>query len=169
MDVKRNLLLVALAIVSYLMLLAWNQDYPVNAEIVNPPPAAVQPVDTLPQTNPGNTVSDLPQVQGQTNPPVAAVQTSSSLISISTPFQIVTIDLRGGDIVRVALPQFPASLQQKTEPFVLLDNTNLVYIAQSGLTGVNGTDTAAGRPLYRSVQTEYSIVDGELTVDLTTN
>src|SRR5687768_8581498 len=141
MDLKRNLLLVALAVVSYLMLLAWNKDYPVQDEIVNSPSTTpVQPADNLPAVNTtnSNTASDLPQVQGQVSTVTAQAPTNSNLISVSTPFQLVTIDLLGGDIVKLALPQFPATLKQKNEPFVLLDNQNLTYIAQSGLIGANG-------------------------------
>jgi YidC/Oxa1 family membrane protein insertase len=173
MDVKRNLLLIALAVVSYLMLLAWNKDYPVNVDIPEAPTAAVQPADVLPAPNAGTPTNDLPQVQqtqGQAAPVIAAAApTASTLITVNTPFQLVTIDLRGGDIVRVALPQFPATLKQKDEPFVLLDNDSLVYVGQSGLIGANGPDaSAAGRPLYSSSETQYAVTDGQLTVDLIT-
>ena len=168
MDVKRNLLLVGLAVVSYLMLLAWNKDYPVQPEIVNTSPS-VQTTDSLPSANINSSTNDLPQVQGQQNPVIAPAQSTSTLITISTPFQLVTIDLLGGDIVKLALPQFPTSLKQENDPFILLNNSNLVYIAQSGLIGANGPDASTtGRPLYQSAQTEYSIIDGQLVVDLTT-
>ncbi len=168
MDVKRNLLLIALAVVSYLMLLAWNKDYPVDGASANTA-TAVQPTVDLPVPAASTPTNDLPQVQGQATAAVTAAPTTSTLISVNTPYQLVTIDLRGGDIVRVALPQFPATLQQKNEPFVLLNNDNLVYVAQSGLIGANGPDaSASGRPLYSSSQTEYTTVEGQLIVDLTT-
>src|SRR5687768_608329 len=169
MDLKRNLLLVALAVVSYLMLLAWNKDYPVDTGVVSTPSAVVQPGDNLPSTPTTSTANDLPLVQGQQTPVTAPAQTTSNLISISTPFQLVTRDLLGGDIVKLALPKFPTSIKEKNDPFVLLNNENLVYVAQSGLIGPNGPDAnTAGLPLYRSAQTQYSIVEGELVVDLTT-
>lgn len=168
MDVKRNLLLVALAVVSYLMLLAWNNDYPVDAEIADTP-AIVQPPDLSPTPNTGNIANDLPQVQGQASTVVTPAPATATLITISTPYQLVTIDLRGGDIVKVALPRFPATLAQKDEPFVLLNNENLVYVAQSGLIGANGPDASAtGRPLYSASESEYSITEGQLVVDLKT-
>jgi YidC/Oxa1 family membrane protein insertase len=168
MDVKRNLLLVALAVVSYLMLLAWNRDYPVDAAVVDSA-TPVQPTVDLPVPAASTPTNDIPQVQGQATTVVTPAPATSTLISVNTPYQLVTIDLRGGDIVRVALPQFPATLQQKNEPFVLLDNDGLVYVAQSGLIGANGPDaSASGRPLYSSSQTEYATVEGQLIVDLTT-
>ncbi len=169
MDVKRNLLLVALAVVSYLMLLAWNKDYPVQADVTATPPSVVRPSDNSPGATNNAATNDLPRVQGQQPSVDTPAPTTNNLVSISTPFQLVTIDLRGGDIVRLALPKFPTSIEQKDDPFVLLNNQNLIYIAQSGLIGPNGPDSsAAGRPLYRSTETAYSVVDGELTVDLTT-
>ena len=44
MDIKRNLLILALAVVSYLMLLEWNEDYAVTV----PPSTATTPA--LPET-----------------------------------------------------------------------------------------------------------------------
>jgi YidC/Oxa1 family membrane protein insertase len=75
----------------------------------------------------------------------------------------------GGDIVQLALPRHYLKLDTPDQPFVLLDNrNNHTYLAQSGLIGVNGTDTAQGRPLFSSEQQTYQLADGEnqLQVDL---
>src|SRR5690606_38164709 len=98
---------------------------------------------------------------------VAQTQTSST-ITIETPKQVVTIDLVGGDIVHLALPHFPVSLERQDLPFVLLDaQSSMRYAAQSGLVGTNGPDSAAtGRPRYQIAQTRYSVDEGELQVDL---
>lgn len=169
MDIKRNLLILGLAIVSYLMLLAWNEDYPsIPAEEANP--VALQAVD-LPAATAGSAEADLPQVQSVVQQNVQQQQaavTSGNLITINTPRQDVTIDLYGGDIVRLTLPEFPVSLESQAEPFPLMRNdTTRVYIAQSGLIGLNGPDGSdTGRPTYSTAQTEYFLETGELAVDL---
>jgi YidC/Oxa1 family membrane protein insertase len=167
MDFKRNLLVLSLAVVSYLMLLAWNEDY----SPANTPPAASTPDLPANATAAGiptaSTDADLPQVQGQ-NPAAPAAAPATSLITVSTPSQVVRIDPVGGDIVAISLPRFPLSMDTPEEPFPLMYNgTNGVYVAQSGLIGRNGPDAqASGRPHYSSAQTSYTLTDGTLNVDL---
>ena len=174
MDHTRNALIFGLAIVSYLMLLAWNEDYPTQTQS-----QSAQPVEQiipqadldLPSTSTVNqgASEDLPQVQDAGSEPAAAPLTQNlSLISVSTPVHEVLIDPRGGDIVRLALPQYPTSLETPDDPFVLLsNNSNLVYVSQSGLIGTNGPDASEnGRPVYQSRQNNYSLETGELSVDL---
>ena len=171
MDVKRNLLVLALAVVSYLMLLAWNEDYstavpPVETATPDLPAPQVTTPPAATTTAPG---ADLPQVQGPA-PAAAPAATSAtpSLITVSTPTQIVTIDPVGGDIVGVSLPDFPTSIDNPDDPFPLMYNDNNgVYVAQSGLVGRNGPDAqSSGRPRYSSAQTSYALTEGSLTVDL---
>lgn len=168
MDIKRTALIIALAVVSYLMLLQWNKDYPAQTAAEATPVAQLSE-PTGAETNVNVAAADLPQVQdGATATPVADAIPASSLITVSTPTQIVTIDLIGGDIVRLTLPSFTTALDRPDDPFVLLDNNSLLkYAAQSGLIGTNGPDAAAGgRPLYTAAQPEFELVDGELNVDL---
>src|SRR5690606_41689867 len=82
----------------------------------------------------------------------------------------LTIDPRGGDIVSLALPEYPVHQQRPDVPFQLLENSaQRTYIAQSGLAGRNGPDARAnGRPLYQAEQTSYQLAEGQdnLAVDL---
>ncbi len=166
MDIKRNLLVLALAVVSYLLLLEWNDDYA--------PAAAVAGADVpaLPQTQPAAAAAstDVPQAQSQVAPAVAPAVPTTGLITVSTPVQIVTIDPVGGDIVNVRLPRFSTSLETPDDPFPLMYNdTRGVYVAQSGLIGRNGPDAlASGRPRYQSARTNYTLEEGTLSVDLVT-
>ncbi len=98
MDHTRNAFLAGLALVSYLMLLAWNEDYPQqapqNAEISSVP---VQNTLDLPQAVNSTQVEDLPQIQNASGSSVAqTISTNNALISISTPVHQVNIDLLGG-------------------------------------------------------------------------
>lgn len=167
MDIKRNLLILALAVVSYLMLLAWNDDYAPTAQPtvsavpeLQQTPAAAQAAGTAPAL-------DVPQVQGQAAPATTAAP-ATSVITVSTPTQIVRIDPVGGDIVGISLPQFPTSIDTPDDPFPLMYNDGKgVYVAQSGLIGRNGPDAqSTGRPRYQSAQTNYTLEEGSLTVDL---
>lgn len=182
MDIKRNLILVGLAVVSYLMLLAWNEDYPPNApsaSIEESPSAGIADsgagqVPDLPLSATASEINenDLPDipVSGE----VAAIETvetpnPTQIITINTPKQIVTVDLKGGDIVGLSLPDFPISMETPDNPFPLLrQDSGMVYVAQSGLIGRDGPDASPqGRPLYRSAQSDYTITSDEQYVDLT--
>lgn len=115
--------------------------------------------------------ADIPSLS-QTEPSVEIEESShisQSLIEINTDSLRVLIDPNGGDIVHVALRKYLARIDTPDIPFVLLENTeHRTYIAQSGLIGKNGTDTAAGRPLFKAEQNSYVLKENEdtLQVDL---
>ena len=62
----------------------------------------------------------------------------------------------GGDIVSVALPAYPASLDAPEVPFLLVDPRNN-YVAQSGLIGPSGTDKGGSRPIFEAGQSAYNL------------
>ncbi|TLX53173.1 membrane protein insertase YidC [Stutzerimonas nosocomialis] len=171
MDIKRSILLVALAVVAYLLVLQWNQDYgqaPMPAETVQrQAPAAALP-DT-PSVADGSH-DDVPSVTAG-EPAVSALpaeQPSNQLIRVRTDVLELAIDPRGGDIVELMLPQYPRRQDRPDVPFQLFERSaERTYEAQSGLIG-DGPDQASGRPLYRSERSEYQLGEGqnELVVDL---
>ncbi|CAD5107093.1 membrane protein insertase YidC [Zestomonas carbonaria] len=176
MDIKRSILIVALAIVSYLMVLQWNQDY---GQAALPPTsnAATASAPALPE---GSTTSQndadvpVPATQGEADaslPSVSAVAANSQLIQVKTDVLDLAIDPRGGDVVQLTLPQYPRRQDRPDVPFQLFDNGGeRLYLAQSGLTGNNGPDARpSGRPLYASAQRAYQLADGQdqLVVELT--
>jgi YidC/Oxa1 family membrane protein insertase len=84
----------------------------------------------------------------------------------------VTIDTLGGDIVEVQLLQhFTAMPDDNGAPFTLLNRSaDSLYVAQSGLIGENGTDTAEGRPEFATASSSYNIgMSDSINVDLTLN
>src|SRR5690606_36386627 len=90
------------------------------------------------------------------NPEEGQAKPDTQLIRVVTDSLDVTIDPRGGDIVRVALPRHFAELDTPDVPFVLLDSPDHhTYIAQSGLIGANGTDIQAGRPVFNAQQRQH--------------
>ncbi|GAA0795655.1 membrane protein insertase YidC [Marinobacterium sediminicola] len=172
MDVQRVILIAALALVSYLMVLQWNEDYgPAQQQ-------SQQQVTTVSAYSSNGTsqgTSELPQASGAsasadipvTDSSALAQAESGTLIHIRTDVLDLLVDPRGGDIIQAALPKHDAVLNSE-QPFVLLEqNSNRTYVAQSGLIGQDGPDAAkSGRPLYSSKLTEYVMEGDSLTVDL---
>ena len=171
MDIKRSILLVALAVVAYLMVLQWNQDYGQAAlptETAQSQPAAPSLPDSPSATTEGN-ADDVPAVAGQQQASaLPASAPSSQLIRVRTDVLDLAIDPRGGDIVELHLPQYPRRQDRPDVPFQLFERSGeRTYEAQSGLIG-DGPDKASGRPQYSSEKTEYRLAEGqdELVVDL---
>ncbi|WP_338521953.1 membrane protein insertase YidC [Pseudomonas batumici] len=171
MDIKRTILIVALAIVTYVGVLKWNQDY---GQAALPTQNVATTVPGLPDSVPGNKASasdDIPRAANDTSAPVEApVAASNDLIHVKTDVLDLAIDPKGGDIAQLKLPLYPRRQDHPEIPFQLFDNGGeRTYLAQSGLIGTNGPDSsAAGRPLYASAQKSYQLADGQdqLVVDL---
>jgi YidC/Oxa1 family membrane protein insertase len=173
MDIKRTILIVALAIVSYVMVLKWNQDYG-QAALPTQNVAANTNTSALPDTSSGTQASanaDVPSATGEVAAPVdTPVAVSKDLIQVKTDVLSLEIDPVGGDVVQLRLPLYPRRQDHPDVPFQLFDNGGeRTFLAQSGLTGANGPDArSTGRPVYASVQKSYQLVDGQndLVVDL---
>lgn len=178
MDAQRLVLIFALAIVSYMLVLAWNEDYgqPVStpveqvaqpAEVELPQQAAAPDTTDLPSAD--IAPKDVPAVAAEEKPSTAAGVTAKT-IRVDTDVLTLHIDPQGGDIVYAALKKYPRIINRPDTPFILLESSaERTYIAQSGLIGANGPDAnSSGRPLYRSQQAAYSLTEGsdELVVDL---
>ena len=179
MDFTRLSLYVALAVVTYLLLLAWQEDYPpvVDSASTAPIPSAA-PQETIPQ------VTDLPMVLPESSTTEAAETTDSAgnnsgeifrsagrSVAVVTDTLNLEIDLDGGGIVYLALPQYLKQLDVADDPFVLLESEpNRIYVAQSGLIVQDGIDTPRQPAQYQSAQASYSLAQDEdsLLVELTT-
>ncbi|ROM80362.1 membrane protein insertase YidC [Pseudomonas brassicacearum] len=173
MDIKRTILIVALAIVSYVMVLKWNQDYG-QAALPTQNVAASNTAPSLPDTPTGTSAAsndDIPRAANDTSAPAEApVAASKDLIQVKTDVLELAIDPQGGDIAQLKLPLYPRRQDHPEIPFQLFDNGNeRTYLAQSGLIGSNGPDASpAGRPVYSVEKKTYQLADGQdqLVVDL---
>jgi len=172
MDIQRSILIVALAIVSYMLVLQWNQDYG-QAALPTQTAAVSSTVPGLPDTPATSTGSDDVPTSATAEPSAASVmptKVSDQLIRVKTDVLDLAIDPRGGDIVQLTLPQYPRRQDHPDVPFQLFDNGNeRTYLAQSGLIGSNAPDKSSGRALWSSEKQQYQLVNGqnELVVDLT--
>ena len=175
MDLTKFALYTSLAAITYLMLLAWQEDYPsvVDSGSVNqqsPPSLApsTPQVDDIPREVPTSSqpanqpLSSSVGVNGSTG------ESTTDIIQISTDTLQLSIDLTGGDIVGLSLPKYLKQLDVIDDPFVILESsTDRNYVAQSGLIGQNGVDTS-GRALYRAEFDSYELQEdaNSLQVDL---
>ena len=172
MDIKRVFPIAALAVVSYLMVLQWSEDYGQisQPQVDNTVSANLPAIPDLPQ-NGSDSAGDVPTANlAQVKPASDTPVISNDLIRVESDVLQLAIDPRGGDIVQLNLPKYPLSQNQPNTPFQLFSNNpQHLYIAQSGLTGSNGPDArSSGRPLYSSEKREYRLSpdQNQLIVDL---
>ena len=162
----RVMIIIAMLITAYLLILAWRDDY-----------ADAPAVDAVPETS-TSVGADIPATTGaagdipaQTLPVdasavAAAPETNTGLITVTTDRYDIKINPEGGDIVYAALKQYDATLNSE-KPFVLLENNSgRVYVAQSGLIGPNGIDTAEGRAKYSHAANNYVMEKGQQTLSV---
>ncbi|WP_285348322.1 membrane protein insertase YidC [Pseudomonas sp. ME-P-057] len=172
MDIKRTILIVALAIVTYVGVLKWNQDYG-QAALPTQNVAATTNTSAIPDAPQGSATAnaDVPSATGEVAAPAEIpVATSKDLIQVKTDVLNLEIDPVGGDVVQLRLPLYPRRQDHPEIPFQLFDNGGeRIFLAQSGLTGTNGPDArATGRPVYSATQKSFQLADGQndLVVDL---
>ncbi len=181
MNLQRNILIAALLVITYLMVLQWNNDYgqvELPPAASSPAPAVNADMPDVPSTTAPTTAGsdDVPDAIGPdtAEPQVTAAQpavVTGELITVETDELILSIDPLGGDIISLSLPGYPTRKDRPDLPFQVLEqSTNRIYVAQSGLAGQNGPDARdAGRPRYTSSQNTYRLEEGadNLVVDLT--
>jgi YidC/Oxa1 family membrane protein insertase len=170
MESLKYFLIGGLAVVSYMLLLAWQQDYPsVPATEAVSQAAAQITVSDLPAApaQTGTAVSDVPSIAGSAS--VQPVASANARIQVTTDVLNVTLDRNGGDIIEVTLPQYKRQIDVDNDPFVLLENSaQRVYVSKSGLVGRNGIDSTS-RAVYQASSNSYSLADSasSINIDLT--
>ncbi|MCY9827523.1 membrane protein insertase YidC [Vibrio chagasii] len=156
MDSQRNILLIALALVSFLLFQQWNV-------AKNPAPQAVE------QAQSGSTLP-APSYADDLDPAPGQVASSAKTITVTTDVLTLSIDTVGGDVVTANLNDYSAEFDSE-ESFVLLKNEpGHQFIAQSGLVGPQGIDlSSTNRPSYTVSADSFTLADGqdELRIPMT--
>ncbi|MDP2575024.1 membrane protein insertase YidC [Vibrio penaeicida] len=150
MDSQRNILLLALALVSFLLYQQWQ---------VEKNPAPQQQVEqaqnsgTLPAPDFADPLAD---------PAPQAAAPSAQIVTVKTDVLTLSIDTFGGDVVEADLNQYAKEFDS-ADPFELLKNSQgQTFIAQSGLVGPQGVDLSSkSRPVYHVASNSFELADGE--------
>jgi len=176
MDIQRVLIMLGLAVTSYMLILAWNEDYyqgstqtTEDSVVVNDAYATGDILPTMSEPTSTGFTDIVPSLEGDdVTQAVVSVPVARNLVTVTTDVLVVKIDTLGGDIVSVALPRFPEKLETPEIPFVLVDPKNS-YVAQSGLIGPSGTDKKGTRPTFTADRMSFEMGNApELTVTLST-
>ncbi|MDX3773910.1 membrane protein insertase YidC [Chromatiaceae bacterium AAb-1] len=166
MESQRSLLIIGLALVSFLLWQQWQQDY-------NTRPVARTEVSQQAESS----ATDLQLTADEFNSqvmqptPVAASDSNEQLISVKTDVLELTINTRGGDIVNLTLPHYKLTKDSEQSYILMRKLPGFEYVAESGLLGKDGPDDSrnSGRPVYQTSQQTFSLSGDstELVVPLT--
>lgn len=172
MDLIRTFLIAILAILSFQLWIAWEEDYGKSptqiAETSATPQVSSQVNSTPPQVS-----DDIPRVrkpseQATTSAPtpITTSTATSQNIVVTTDVLKVVIDSRGGDIVYAELLDFPESLGSKNNVVLMMKGDGRTYVAQSGFVGSEQSpDSLEQRVIYQSTQPSYQLQQGKDFVD----
>ena len=152
MESLRSMLFIGLLVVTYMLYQQWQLDYA---------PAPVY--QTASQSNEETSASDdfVPSSSEVIKEASKPTKAGKQLIEVNTDVLQVKINTQGGDIVEATLLQYETE-QGSGVPFTIMQNGQMKYIAQSGLTGANGIDrTVPGRPIYQVETKQFDMQEGQ--------
>lgn len=190
MDWQRTAYIAGIFIIGFMLLQEWEQFHHDRQDIYSQQQSQAETIVSeadLPQATSSQEQqaavenNGLPQaVTNNSVPPSTTDSTADNqlststlveqLIHIKTDTLEVEIDRNGGDIIKVSLPQHKIKQGEEDNYILLQRSVNGTFIAKSGIVGPNATDTSKGRPIFDASGSEYSLKEGEdtLQVDLTT-
>ncbi|NOG32503.1 membrane protein insertase YidC [Halomonas sp. TBZ9] len=165
MDVKRLILVIPLAVLAYLLVVQWNQDYgqpidsPSSSDVVQRSANDTTSADTQ-DGDGGLAVPSSTSQNADIDEGMSADESttdSRDFIAVTTDVLDVRIDPHGGDILYAALPQHKLRLDSERNYVLLSDNETRSYVARSGLQ----LNDQANRIVFTPESTEYLLGDDD--------
>jgi len=172
MNWQKNVILAAIGVVVWLLVVRWSG---FEAQFESLPVADQQsqmPVEQL-YNERAPSSSTLPVLVDDRPQLTKLLVDNQKTVTITTDVIKVTIDPLGGDVIETQLLQnLDKMADEGGQPISILTRSNgNEFIAESGLIGANGTDTAVGRPVFSTTANTYELADGQqgLEVDFVYN
>ncbi|MGQ0697134.1 MAG: membrane protein insertase YidC [Panacagrimonas sp.] len=171
MENRRFILIALLGVVLFFLYQAWQDDYGKSAVAKHATPAQVSPATSAePQVQvpgeAGSAPSAVPLGDAPIAVPAAAVPEvpvtapAGQTVKVVTDVMNVEISLRGGELRRLELAEYPISKNAPDVPLPLLsDRDGQFFIFQSGLAGT-AQAVSSGDTVYTAAQTEYRLAEG---------
>jgi YidC/Oxa1 family membrane protein insertase len=189
MPQTRSFLILALLFVAYLLWSQWQEDYhaPPQAK-----PAATASVAGVASASVPDVGAAVPQVATPTTSAVAssasvgtgAPQTPAAApaapaekarsamppkgpqVTVTTDVLRLTIDTRGGGIVRADLLKYPQKLKSEKSMRLFSEQPQHFFVAQNGLIGGKSKKLIDRTALFHSAKTQYRLQPGQDTVSV---
>lgn len=167
MNWQKNVILAAIGVVVWMLVVRWSG---FEAQFDSLPVADQQPQMPVEQlyNERAPSSSTLPVLVDDQPQLTKLLVDNQKTITITTDVIKVTIDTLGGDVVETQLLQnLDKMADEGGQPISIFTRSNgNEFIAESGLIGANGTDTAAGRPVFSTTANTYELADGQQRLDV---
>ncbi len=174
MNNPKNLLLIALFFLGFLLYSQWQLDYGPKTEAEQKTPAQNSLATQLDETNlnQSNTEpsADVPQVSSAQAPTEVQPQQrenhkkTGQIITVKTNVLKLEIDTVGGSVVYAELLKYPIKKHSKENIVLLNRNPGTNYYAQSGL--LSAQQSFVHTDSYTAQKTNYDITSGETDIPL---
>lgn len=159
LDYLRMALYALLILLGFFLFQAWDKEHARPASGIQAETAAPAGSNFIPAPlEAGTTPAASPVKSAEPALPAAA---KGQIVNVTTDLLKVSIDTRGGDIIKTNLIKYPESLGSKQPILLLNDDAKTEYIAESGLLSVQGPDTSQGQALYTVSSNTYSLGSGQ--------
>ncbi|MCW8891434.1 MAG: membrane protein insertase YidC, partial [Sedimenticola sp.] len=179
MDNLRLILFFSLAFILMMIWQAWEEDYGPKPQAVatetaqspsgNNATISAVPSAAVPGTETGSAA--VPVISSSSAVPQTSTVATSSVEAITVKTDLYTMEIGavGGNIRKVFLNDYPASLGDKENSFQLMKpDVPDLFIAQSGLIGGEGSNAPNHETPYQASANSFTMADGtdQLQVDL---
>lgn len=181
MDNLRLILFFALAFILMMLWQAWDKDYGANPQTITSSEMAPGKTETTaavpsavpatPSAVPGESSSAVPVISAGSEVPTSNLQTQPSVAGITVKTDLYTMEISsvGGNVRKVYLNDYPASLGDQENSFQLMKPSEPdLFIAQSGLIAGEGSSAPSHETPYQASAGSFELADGsdQLSVDL---
>ena len=178
MEQQRLMLFVALAFIMFLMFDAWKQDHAPEVVATAPSVSTQSKSSTQKYSDEIPVAESIPGSGSAVSSAAVPTEQAGDLfkqgqnIHVVTDVLDLTINTVGGDVRQVKLLNYPTHLNEKDNPFLLMDEKlPRVFVAQSGFTGktadANSSVVAPNHlNTYQADRTSYILDESKETMDV---
>ena len=174
MNNPKNLLLIALFFLGFLLYSQWQLDYgpkPQAEQTSTQNTLSTQLDETNANRSKTETSEDVPQVASSTPTTTEAVpqqnakqRQTGQIITVTTNVLKLEIDTLGGSVVYAELLKYPVKKHSKENIVLLNRETGKNYYAQSGL--LSAQQSFIHTDIYDAEKTNYEVLSGEADIPL---
>ncbi|MGB2375215.1 MAG: membrane protein insertase YidC [Porticoccaceae bacterium] len=167
MNWQKNVILAAIGVVVWLLVVRWSGFTPQFDASATADQSLQIPSEQsyIENSTASSTLPDLVDDQLQ---PAQIQAEGQKIVTITTDVFTVSIDTLGGDIVETKLLNHLDKMADKGgQPIsIFTQSDGNEFIAESGLIGANGTDTANARALFASSASNYELTGDQQGLDV---
>lgn len=171
MNNPKNMLLIALIFLGFLLYVEWQKDYAPQPQLTEESSVIQNNVIDESITNQAVSSDDVPLISANAEVPVidktvkSTLQKTSELITVTTNVLKLKIDTLGGSVVYAELLDYPVQKKSLENVIILNNDLDKAYYAQTGL--LSAQQQFIHKDVFQAEKTSYEITEGSIEIPLT--